>query len=156
MRTKSKLACALVVGLLAVAGCGDDDSGSADDQVAIEEVVAQINLANAEKDGAAYCDLLQPSTFFDTFTSRAKCVRETNQILEQVGRQPELEVESVSVDGDTAKVAFAGRSGEAPFVKEDDRWYLVLSQGVADPAESEAAQGGGGNGGGTGGGGNGG
>jgi len=143
MRTKSKLTCALAVGVLAFAGCGGGDSGSEDDRAAIEEIVAQINGANAEKDGAAYCDLLQPSTFFDTFTSRAKCARETDQILDQAGRQPELVVESVSVDGDTAKVAFAERSGEAPFVREDDRWYLTLSQAASEPADSEAAQGGG-------------
>ncbi len=154
MRTKSKLALALVAGALVFAGCGGGDSGSEDDRAAIEEVVAQINAANNQADGAAYCDLLQPSTFSDTFTSRARCVRETNQILEQAGRQSELEVESVTVDGDTARVSFAGRSGEAPFVKEDDRWYLALNQGVAEPVESEASQGGndgeGGNGGGNG------
>ncbi len=144
MRTTSKAACALVVGALVFAGCGGGDSGSAEDEAAIEEVVTLINRANADSDGAAYCDLLQPSTFFDTFTSRAKCARETNQILEQAGSQPELEVESITVDGDTAKVTFAGRSGEAPFVKEDDRWYLALGQGTPEPAET--GQGGGDNG----------
>lgn len=138
MKTKSKLAFALVVTALAVVACGGGDSGSEDDRAAIEELVTQINRANADSDGAAYCDLLQPSTFFDTFTSKARCARETNQILDQAGRQPALEVESISVDGDTARVTFAGRSGEAPFVKEGDRWYLALGQAPADPA-GEAA-----------------
>lgn len=144
MRTTSKVACALVAGAMALAGCGGGDSGSAEDEAAIEELVTQINQANADRDGASYCDLLQPSTFFDTFTSRAKCARETNQILDQAGRQPELEVESVSVDGDTAKVTFADRSGEAPFVKEDGRWYLALGQGNAEPADPSAGGGDGG------------
>ena len=147
MRTKIKLACALVAGMLAFAACGSGDSGSEDDRAAIEQIVAGINMANAEQDGEAYCDLLQPSTFFDTFTSRAKCARETNQILDQAGRQPELEVESISVDGDTARVTFTGRSGEAPFVKEDDKWYLALGQGVTESAEGAGASGGNGDGG---------
>jgi hypothetical protein len=143
MRTTSKAACALVAGALLFAGCGGGESGSAADEAAIEEIVSQINRANADRDGAAYCDLLQPSTFFDTFTSRAKCARETNQILEQAGRQPELEVESVSVDGDTARVTFAGRSGEAPFIREDGRWYLALGQGSPEPAETGSGSDGG-------------
>ncbi len=154
MRTKSKLACALVAGALAFAGCGSGDSGSEDDRAAIEQIVAGINTANADQDGAAYCDLLQPSTFFDTFTSRAKCARETNQILDQAGRQSELEVESISVDGDTARVTFTGRSGEAPFVKEDGRWYLALGQAATESADGAGSSGG--NGGGEGNGGNGG
>ena len=89
MKTTSKVACALVAGAMALAGCGGGDSGSAEDEAAIEELVTPINQANADRDGAAYCDLLQPSTFFDTFTSRAKCARETNQILDQAGRQPD-------------------------------------------------------------------
>ena len=146
MRTKSKLACALVAGALALAGCGSSDSGSQDDRAAIEQIVDGINTANADKDGAAYCDLLQPSTFFDTFTSRAKCVRETNQILDQVGRQSELEVESISVDGDTARVTFAGRSGEAPFVREDGQWYLALGQAATEVTDGAGASGGSGGG----------
>ena len=39
MRTTSKAACALVVGALVVSGCGGGDSGSAEDEAAIEEVV---------------------------------------------------------------------------------------------------------------------
>ena len=82
----------------------------------------------------AYCDLLQPSTFLDSFNSEGPNVRtETNQILEQAGEQPELEVEDITIDGDTAKVSFVGRSGEAPFVKENDNWYLALGQGTAAP-----------------------
>ena len=138
MRTKRKLSFALAVGALAVVGCGGGDSGSEEDRAAIEGLVTQINRANADRDGAAYCDLLQPSTFLDTFPSRARCVRETNQILDQAGRQPALVVENISVDGDTARVAFAERSGEAPFVKEDDRWYLALGQAAAEPADGEA------------------
>jgi hypothetical protein len=143
MRMTSKVACALVVGALAIAGCGDDESGDSEDEAAIEQVVVEIDRATADRDGAAYCELLQPSTLFDTFTSRARCVRETNQILEQAGEQPKLEVESVAVDGDTARVTFSGRSGEAPFIKEDGRWYLVLGQGAAEPADSGSSSGGG-------------
>lgn len=150
MRTTSKLACALVAGALAISGCGGDDSGSEEDTAAINELVTQINAANAEKDGAAYCNLLQPSTFSETFTSKARCVRETNQILEQAGKQPELVVEGVSVDGDTAKVTFAERSGEAPFVKENGNWYLTLGQGTADSPSDGVSEGSGNGGGGNG------
>ena len=139
MKTRTRLALLLAAGMLVIAGCGGGDSGSEADTAAINEVVAEINRANAEQDGAAYCDLLQPSTFFESFNSKAKCATETDQILEQAGEQPELVVEDITIDGDTANVSFVGRSGEAPFVKEGDSWYLALGQGTATPAEEPAA-----------------
>jgi hypothetical protein len=135
MKTTTRLVCLLAVGALVVAGCGGGDSGNEADTAAIEQVVAEINRANSEQDGAAYCDLLQPSTFFDSFSSRSRCASETEQILEQAGEQPELVVEDITIDGDTANVSFVGRSGEAPFVKEGDSWYLALGQPTAAPVE---------------------
>jgi hypothetical protein len=148
MKTRTRLALLLAAGMLAIAGCGGGDSGSEADTAAINELVAGINRANAEKDGAAYCELLQPSTFLETFDSMNECARETDQILNQAGDQPELEVEDITIDGDTAMVSFVGRSGEAPFVREGESWYLALGQGTAAPAEEPATgQGGSGNGG---------
>lgn len=139
MKTTSRLALLLVAGALTIAGCGGGDSGNEADTAAINEVVAGINRANSEKDGAAYCDLLQPSTFFDSFSSKSKCASETDQILKQAGEQPDLVVEDIKIDGDTANVSFVGRSGEAPFVKENDNWYLVLGRATAGPSEAAPA-----------------
>jgi ketosteroid isomerase-like protein len=133
MRTKSKLALALVAGALAVSGCGGDDSSEEADRAAITETVGAINAAVSDKDGAAYCAQLEPATFFgaDTpdaaFDSQAQCARETDQILKQAGDQPVLEVEEITFDGDDAAlVTFTGRNGEARFVKVDEAWYLSL------------------------------
>jgi hypothetical protein len=141
MRTKSKLALALVAGVLAVSGCGGDDSSQEADRAAITETVGSINTAVSEKDGAAYCALLEPASFFgaDTpdaaFDSQAQCARETDQILEQAGDQPALEVDEITFEGDDAALAtFTGRNGEARFVKVDDTWYLSL--GASDAARA--------------------
>lgn len=141
MRTKSKLALVLAAGVLAVSGCGRDDSSQEADRVAITEAVDSINSAVADKDGAAYCALLEPATFFgaDTpeaaFDSQAQCARETDQILKQAGDQPTLELQEITFEGDDAALAtFTGRNGEARFVKVDDTWYLSLGA-------SEAARG---------------
>jgi ketosteroid isomerase-like protein len=141
MRTKSKLALALVAGALAVSGCGGDDSSQEADRAAISDTVASINSAVSEGDGAAYCALLEPATFFGadtpdaTFDSQEQCARETDQILEQAGDQPALEVEEITFEGDDAALAtFTGRSGEARFVKVDDTWYLSLGASEASRA----------------------
>ena len=77
MKTTSRLAFLLAVGALALAGCGGGGSGNEVDNSAIEELVAELNRANAQRDGAAVCELLQPSTFSVAFSSRAKCASET-------------------------------------------------------------------------------
>jgi hypothetical protein len=139
MKTTTRLACALAIAAVAVTGCGGGDSGTAADTAAINDLVAEINRANTEKDGGAYCDLLQPSAFLDSFNSRNECATETNQILEQSAVQPDLVVEDITIDGDTAMVSFVGRSGEAPLVKEGDSWYLALGQATAAPADDADA-----------------
>jgi hypothetical protein len=139
MKTITRLACLLAAGALVLAGCGGGDSGQEADTEAINQVVTDINQANDERDGAAYCELLQPSNFLETFDSMNECATETDQILEQAGDQPDLEVEDISIDGDTANVSFVGRSGEAPFVKEGDSWYLVLGQPASGTTEAGPA-----------------
>jgi hypothetical protein len=138
MKTTTRLACLLAAGAILLTGCGGD-SGEEADTAAINEVVEKINAASTQKDGAAYCELIQPSTFLGTFDSMNECARETDQILEGAGEQPELVVEDITVDGDTAMVSFTGRSGEAPFVKEEGTWYLTLGPGTSAPAEEPAA-----------------
>jgi hypothetical protein len=138
MRTKSKLALALVAGVLAVTGCGGDDSSQEADRDAIAETVASINTAVSEGDGAAYCALLEPATFFGaetpdaTFDSQAQCASETDRILKQAGDQPSLEIEGIRFEGDDAALAtFTGRNGEARFVQVDGTWYLSLGASEA-------------------------
>ncbi|MEX0620972.1 MAG: hypothetical protein WD181_05260 [Solirubrobacterales bacterium] len=139
MKTSIKMAFLLLAGAVAIAGCGGSDASSEADTVAINELVVEFNRANAQKDGAAVCGLLQPSTFSYSFSSKAKCASETSQILELAGRQPELVVEDITIDGNTANVSFAGRSGEAPLVKEGNSWYLALDSGSGTPVDESAA-----------------
>lgn len=139
MKTTSRLAFLLAAGTLALAGCGSGGSDSEADSAAIQELVTELNRANAQRDGAAVCELLQPSTFAMAFNSRAKCASETGQILKQAGKPPKLVVEDISVDGETATVSFVGRSGEAPLVKEGGNWYLELDPAISAPADAPAA-----------------
>jgi len=138
MKTTSRLALLLAVGTLVLAGCGGGGSGNEVDNAAIEELVAELNRANAQRDGAAVCELLQPSTFAMAFNSRAKCASETGQILKQAGKPPKLVVEDISIDGEAATVSFVGRSGEAPLVKEGGNWYLALDSATSAQADEPA------------------
>lgn len=143
MKMKTKTAFLLAVGALTFAGCGGSDTDSTADRAAIEQLVADFNLANERRDGAAVCDLLQPSTFLDTFTSKAKCARETDQILAQSKGTPKLVIEDIALEGDNATVTFAGRSNEAPMIKENGRWYIVLESGETGASQESTAEDGG-------------
>lgn len=123
--------CALLGTVVFVAGCGssDDTTSDADDQ-AIRELVAKMNQATRDRDASAFCLIIQPSAIEETFHDIDRCVSETSPILKQAGKQPELKVETIEVDGDLAKVTFAGSAGgEANFVKEGGQWYVPLSTG---------------------------
>lgn len=123
--------CALMASALVAAGCGSSDDSTSDaDTQAIEELVAKMNRATQDKDASAFCLIVQPSAVEKTFHDIDRCVSETKPILKAAGKQPELEVASVDVDGDVATVQFAGDSGgEAQFVKEGSQWYVPLDTG---------------------------
>jgi hypothetical protein len=116
---------------LVAVGCGSSDDSTSDaDTQAIKELVAKMNRATQSKDASAFCLIMQPSAVEQTFHDIDRCVGETKPILEAAGKQPELEVESVEVDGDVATVQFAGDAGgEAQFVREGSQWYVPLDTG---------------------------
>lgn len=124
--------CALLGTALLMGGCGSsDDSTSQADEQEIRELVADVNQATAEKDASAFCLLIQPSAIKETFYDIDRCVSETRAILDKVGEQPKLTVESIEVDGDVATVQFSGSAGGAAnFVREQGRWYVPLLNGT--------------------------
>lgn len=124
--------------LLAV-GCGGSDGGtSEEDEQAITELVDKLNQATAAKDASALCLLVQPSGVEETFHGIDRCVSETKPILKAAGKQPELKIENIEIDGDTAKVTFEGSAGgETSFVKEDGQWFVPL---VSNEAGVEAGE----------------
>jgi len=136
MKRTLALIAVVATGALALAACGGDDGASDADRRAIDDLVTELNRVTAEKDAAGFCAMMQPSRIEETFSSRGRCVRETKAILEQAGDQPTLDVESIEVEGDTAEVKFAGRSGPALLVREDGKWYIPLA------AEASATGGG--------------
>ncbi len=130
-RTLALIAVA-ATGALLLAGCGGDDKTSDADQDAITALVAELNRVTSEKDAAGFCDVIQPRDLTATFNTRGRCIKETKVILKQAGEQPNLAVDSIKVDGDTALVQFTGKTGEATLVKEDGKWYLPLGTSESD------------------------
>lgn len=118
----------------ALAGCGGDDNNSADEQ-SIRELVARINQATSERDPKIACSVIAPSSIKAKFNTRARCIKETSAILQSAGKQPRVEVDSISIDGDEAKVVFTGRNGETTLVREDGAWYVPIEDEAETPAE---------------------
>lgn len=136
--------CALLATAILAVGCGSsDDSDTEADEQKIRELVAKVNQATSEKDASAFCLLIQPSEIETTFHTIDRCVNETRKILREAGDQPQLEIETIAVDGDTATVQFVGRArGEAAFVRESEQWYLPLNAGApTEPVETDTTEG---------------
>ncbi len=125
-------------GALLLAGCGGGDEASDADQDAITALVTEVNRITQAKDAEGFCEVIQPSGMKATFKSRSRCVRETEAILKQAGKQPTLEIDSIEVDGDTAQVKFKGRNGDASLVREDGKWYIPLESQQAASAAGDA------------------
>ncbi|MGK2956196.1 MAG: hypothetical protein ACSLFI_11075 [Solirubrobacterales bacterium] len=126
-------------------GCGgSDDSTSADtkqDEADITALVSDINTVTKDKDAQGFCALMQPSGVTEVFNTQSQCVRETEKILEQSREtEPTLEIENISIDGDTATVELANDAGGAPvnLVKEGGKWYVPLT-GATPATESDTS-----------------
>lgn len=133
--------CALVASALVAAGCGGSSSSdNQEDEQAINDLVAKLNQATADKDASEFCLIMQPSAVEETFHDIDRCVAETKPILKAAGDQPQLKVESIEVSGDAATVQFSGSAGgEATFVKEGGQWYVPLN--TDDTATGQAETG---------------
>jgi hypothetical protein len=141
MKTKLTLVSLLAAGALVAGGCGGDEpsSPSAEDTEEITELVAEINRVTREKDAQGFCAVMSPSGVTEQFDTQSRCVRETRQILELTGGdEPELEIENIEVDGDTATVDLEGAGGGAPveLVREGGKWYVPLGEETSVEAQS--------------------
>lgn len=145
MNLKLASAAALAATLVVLAGCGGTDSSSADeeqDKADITGLVADINQVTQDRDAQGYCALLQPSGVTGVFNTQSQCVRETTKVLDQTrGKDPELKIEDIEIDGDDATVTLANNAGGAPIdlVKEGGKWYVPLSNDAAAAAPAESA-----------------
>lgn len=140
-RAASALAVA-ALGIAAITGCGGSQDESADEQ-AIRDLISRVNQATADRDAAAACDAIAPSSIAEQFNTRGRCIRETGVILKQAGDQPQVEVQSVDVTGDKATVTFKDRNGEVGVIREDGEWYIPIESGAVDPGQGAAAPDGG-------------
>ncbi len=128
MKPTVAVASILAVVALTLTACGGSgDSDSAADEQEITQLVGELNRITSEKDAAGFCDVMQPSGVKANFNSRGRCVRETTQILDQAGKQPALNIESISVDGDQATVELESGVGELSLARENDRWFVAFS-----------------------------
>lgn len=124
-----------VFGFAAMAGCGGDSQDTAADEQAIRDLIQRVNQATAARDAGAACDAFAPSSIRAQFNTRGQCVRETAIILKQAGDQQPVQVQSVSVDGDRARVSFKNRTGEVEVVRENGKWYIPIESGQAETAD---------------------
>lgn len=134
--------CAVMATALLASGCGGSgDNSSEADEREIRELVEKVNEAAMNQDASAFCLLIQPSGIEETFHDIDRCVNETKPILETAGEQPELTVETIEVDGDTAKVTFAGNTvTEYSVVKEGGAWYWPIDPGVGADPDSDGSE----------------
>ena len=106
--------------------------GGADDEQQVREALATYEKASDRKNYQQLCDDLLASSYVrQTAGSGLPCEVALRTALEDV-RNPELEVLSVTVDGDSAKARVRGSAagqvpGEADYklVREDDAWKIL-------------------------------
>lgn len=115
MRT-IKLAAVLAVPVLALAACG----GSSD-----EDQITDI-IVEGGKDPVAICDHLSDD-LMETFGSLEACQESARQSADE---DPDVEVRSVEIDGDTATAKINGSEGDqtVTFTKDGDDWKVTESQ----------------------------
>ena len=92
-----------------------------------------------DQDAQGFCALMSPIGVTETFNTQSRCVKETSRILEQTGgTEPTLEVEEITIDGDSATVDLKGGAGGAPvnLVKEGGKWYIPLTNAVDQGSSS--------------------
>lgn len=135
-RVAATVVAALTAAVL-LAGCGGGSEGDSADQRRIEDLITEVNRVTADRDAQGFCAVIAPSAVKQAFQTKARCARETGAILKQAGDQPPLEVDSIDVLGDRAKVTFKGRNGEAVVVREKGRWYVPLDSGESTSVEGE-------------------
>ena len=133
---------AVVVAIAACGGGGTADSAA--DEQEITALVGELNRITADKDAAGFCDVMQPSGVEANFNTRRRCVKETTQILDQAGKQPTLNIDEISVDGDLATVSLEGGVGELSLARENGRWFVAFSDtssGGSGPSGQDGAAG---------------
>lgn len=128
---------AVITAAILAAGCGGGSEGDSADQQQVRDLIAEVNRVTADRDAEGFCAVIAPSAVKQAFQTKGRCARETGAILKQAGDQPPLEVDSVDVLGDRAKVTFKDRNGEAVVVREKGRWYVPLDSGESTSVEGD-------------------
>ncbi len=144
MKLKLAVAAVLASTFVVAAGCGSDDTSSADKQQDTDDItalVANINQVTKDRDAQGFCALMQPTGVTEVFNTQSQCVKETATILKQDRpKDPELKIDDIQIDGDKATVTLSNNAGGAPIdlVKEGGRWYVPLGKGDT-PAPADSA-----------------
>jgi outer membrane lipoprotein-sorting protein len=118
---------------LALAGCGQASSeSSADkfkgDQKAVAEVVENLQDAGERKDAERICnDILAPSLVAQVKAAGSDCAAQMKASLDDADEY-ELQVESVTVQGNRAQAEVTGKGSETAtmaLVKERGGWRIA-------------------------------
>ena len=128
-----------ICAVLVLAGCGGDSSNdsptlSKADQRALVRVADTMNLAIAEKDGAAFCGVMQPGLVNKVFGSRKTCVKRVIPAMEASGLKTR-DITSMAPTDTGASLEFEQTPGRPiAFIKENGTWYLDLTASAPTPS----------------------
>jgi hypothetical protein len=130
------LAVATAAAVLAVGGCGEEES----DEAQIRSVARDAAAAKAARDVGRFCEEISETVFAEREQISGKPAVCEEVLREQVEEPSDeelkdaetFEVVSVTVDGAkaTAKVRTYNGNDEAYFVKEDREWKLIGSNAL--------------------------
>ena len=126
---KRLVAAVVCVGLLA--GCGDDDSDSADGE--ITAVVSELQVASREGDGARICNDLFTENLAISVKNASKheCADEVAQNV--ASDDAEFKLENLKVNGNNATAVVVDQRGQRSavlFQREGDSWRIARIAGV--------------------------
>jgi hypothetical protein len=112
-----------------VVGCGSNDEGFTGEEGEVAAVVEHFLEAVEQRDATTICNELIAPTSFPGPTNRKRCERAySGRGKEAIQTPGGLEIASISIEGDSARVSYAEGKGFTELVSDNGRWYVSLAR----------------------------